>query len=140
MDAAKLSRLILYTRDLTKTQTFYSILGIQWLGGSGPEEIGHSGLPISVEKSKRWSRGGVITGFPDLIGDLGHIEIGFILDKNFRPNSIEKSYVLQIDVGNPSGVADQLLTAGLFIDAAQLCRTPLVGVLDPDGRQIILSF
>ena len=48
MDAAKLSRLILYTRDLTKTQTFYSILGIKWLGGSGPEEIGHSGLPALV--------------------------------------------------------------------------------------------
>jgi hypothetical protein len=140
MPGTKLNQLIIHTKDLTKAQRFYSILGVNWIGGLGEEEIGVSGLPISLESSKRWKAGGIKTGFPDLLGDLGDIEVAFILNKNLDTNRIGLGDILCVEVGEPDIVAERLRKEGLFFEAPNLCALPWIGVLDPDGRQIILSF
>ena len=107
---------MLFTRDLRKTQKFYSALGISWLGGR-EDPLGESGIPVSVEKCSPPYGGapGVETaGLPDLWGDFNAVEFWFFLQKSLPP--VEKIPHIRIclTVENPEKVIENLKAADLY--------------------------
>src|ERR1041385_4161033 len=98
MSTTKLNQIAFYTPDLDKVQDFYTVIGVKWVGDT-KEKIGKTGLPESVERSEKFREGGIKTAFPDLIGDLGNIEVVFFLDKSLNSTIGTSNTVLRIEIG-----------------------------------------
>jgi hypothetical protein len=71
-------KFLLYTADLSKTQAFYSAIGISWWGGE-EVQIGKTGLPLHTENNLN------LESLPHLCGYIGDIEFMFRLD---RPQTV----------------------------------------------------
>jgi hypothetical protein len=134
----QLTAIACFSSDLGKVQKFYSAIGISWLGGE--EEIGLTGLPVSVERCpKPYGGPGVEgAGLPDLWGDLGDVEFWFYLLKS--PDLLDKlpNTMLSIKVDDPNLVIARLKEIGMYRPYPDdPWRSPWV-VIDPDGRHIRL--
>ncbi len=133
MDRPQIARLVLRTRDLAKTQEFYTAIGIAWLGG-GPEVIGKSGLPLSVERCPP-PYGGVpglqTAGLPDLQGDFGEVELWFYLDPSLTVIESIPHVQIGFAVEEPERVLGTLKSLGFRVMANST-------VVDPDGRHVDL--
>jgi hypothetical protein len=133
MSSPKLERILFFTSDLSRTQKFYTALGVKWIYGK-QLVIADSGLPEG-EHSKATSE----RGLPDLWGDCGDIEFVFFLRKDLIRSDSTLRLAFRLDVDDPSAISKHLKAEGLFVPATPIGNPPLIEILDPDGRHIILS-
>jgi hypothetical protein len=132
MDIPQLTRFLFYTPDLGTIQTFYTILGIKWIYGR-ELVFSETGLPEGPHSKASHER-----GLPDLWGDFGDLEFVFFLDRSLSLHPYA-GLAFRVDVEDPSVIVTHLKAAGLFVPASARGNPPLVEILDPDGRHIILS-
>lgn len=121
-----------YAADLRKTQAFYSALGINWLGGGAPSEIGPSGLPAEVTPETD-------RGLPHLWGDLASVEITFYLDAKRVQSSRPPNTILTVYYDGDDDISQivaELKEHKLYSTDGKLHKVDGGILLDPDGRAI----
>lgn len=137
---ARLTTIVLFTSNLGDVQSFYSAIGISWLGG-GEEQIGETGLPLSVERCpKPYGGPGVEgAGLPDLLGSFGEVELWFYLLKSANPAANIPNTRLRIVVEDPEKAVQKLKELRLhkpFLEGVWGSNQLLI---DPDGRNVELA-
>jgi predicted lactoylglutathione lyase len=127
-------KLVFYVSNLRASQSFYSAIGIEWLGGQ-EVEIGKSGLPIIEEE------GSNSQGLPSLWGDFENVEILFYLKKTANVEQPSKDVLISVyfeELDAVSLVVQKLEKIGLFSPTPGFNKVSGGIVLDPDGHQICL--
>lgn len=122
--------------DLKKTQSFYSVIGMDWAGGK-ELPIGESNIPVRAEENP------YLQEFPLLWGQLGAAE--FVFYSNARePRSEPQDSIRTVfrvhydDASEVKLVIKRLQALGLFVRARGFDPHSEPCVLDPDGRYVQL--
>ena len=123
-------KLVLKTKDVAKSWSFYSAIGIKWLGGedqiADPTAFQDEANPM---------------GLPELWGNLGGVELVFFLDETDAINE-KSSAIFRIsvdDVTMVTRIVDKLESMKLFDPDPEFDKEyNRILILDPDGRRVEL--
>src|ERR1051325_4538414 len=99
-------KILLFTSRLAKTQSFYSAVGIKWVGGHNAR----------IDESFRPERPTDVMGLPFLVGDLGNVELNIYFRET--PVVLQEPHTEIVvafpETGDSARVVEKLKAAALF--------------------------
>jgi hypothetical protein len=123
-------KLVLHTSNLARAQTFYSTLGIMWVGGTEGQ----------FDTSFRPEQAADVMGLPFLWGEFENIEFIFYFRESSAANEFSNTElcIRYASVGDSSRILKLLKELNLFVPAPGFSEFNRM-IIDPDGRYVVLA-